>query len=106
MEGGVVSVVWSVTSISSRRQLLPLSKTEPDVVTLTAYSDFVPTEVMFSLLPFTISNNAKSSSSSMLYTGFWPSRYEFCAEITPTIPGMSALAISVLSGTTYHAPKF
>ena len=36
MEGGVVSVVWSVTLISSRRQLLPFEKTSvTDAVTLT-----------------------------------------------------------------------
>ena len=61
---------------------------------------------MFSWLPPTISKNSESVFPTMRYVGACSSSLEFCAEISATTPGTSALAIEVAFATTYQFPRF
>ena len=61
---------------------------------------------MFRLEPPVISNEPASPPAPIPYVGFWLSRYWFCADMVPTIPGTSSMLTEVLSSTMYQLPRF
>ena len=86
------------------RWLLVPNSPDADEVILTMYDCLVGDMVMFSFLS-SMMNGPPSSPVPMPYVTpllKWP----FCAVMLPTIPGASAILISVLSSTMYQFPKF